>query len=333
MIKRLFYSLMPVRLQKTTRRCLLFMRLVRQSLYDIRRYVSSSVVYPIDDPVQLEAKITACSHVIEKGFTMPCTKETFGKQNVDILLAALQRYKSKGYSLENTQYRSAVTALKQYFEFHKGKNVDLSEIEKFLCSDNHHGQPAHSCFLKKTKDEIIQAAGQDFQTHAMNRYSIRNFDSTPVDIEILKDAVRIAQKSPSCCNRQCARVYIVETREKISAILDIQNGNRGFGDTIDKLLIIAANLSVFEGHKERNQAFIDGGMFAMSLLYALHYYGLGACALNWCVTKTEDVKLRKAINIQESHTILMMIGVGNLPEKVKLCRSQRKHYEDLISLR
>ena len=69
----------------------------------------------------------------------------------------------------------------------------------------------------------------------------------------------------------------------------------------------------------------------MSLLYAIHYYGLGSCALNWCVMNKENRKLRKAANIEYSHTVSMMIGVGHMPDKIKIPHSKRKPLEDIIT--
>ncbi len=99
-------------------------------------------------------------------------------------------------------------------------------------------------------------------------------------------------------------------------MLPLQGGNVGFGHLIKKLLIITADLCAFDGTHERNQGFIDGGMFAMSLLYSIQFHGLGACALNWARALETDLALRSEINIRESNVILMMIGVGHIPDIV-----------------
>ena len=47
------------------------------------------------------------------------------------------------------------------------------------------------------------------------------------------------------------------------------------------LLIIAMDLKAFVPAHERYQHWIDGGMFSMSIIYALHSLGLSSCCLNW----------------------------------------------------
>jgi hypothetical protein len=72
-------------------------------------------------------------------------------------------------------------------------------------------------------------------------------------------------------------VYSVSNDTAIEQVLALQNGNRGFGHLAKRVLIVSADLHAFIGPIERNKAFVDGGMFAMSLLYALHRLELGAC--------------------------------------------------------
>ena len=68
----------------------------------------------------------------------------------------------------------------------------------------------------------------------------------------------------------------------------------------------------------------------MSLVYALHSLGLGSCCLNWCVEKETDQKLRRITGIAESEAVIMMIGVGHLPEKLVVARSMRKSLETIL---
>ena len=155
------------------------------------------------------------------------------------------------------------------------------------------------------------------------RRSVRNYSPDPVSLSVIEEAVSLAQQSPSVCNRQGARVWWVLRREKIDEILTLQNGNRGFGHLAQALLIVTCELSVFEGSNERNQVFIDGGLFAMSLLYSLSHNGLGACPLNWCVDSNRDKDLHKLTNIPDAHQVVMLISVGHVPEEFSVAVSQR----------
>jgi hypothetical protein len=50
--------------------------------------------------------------------------------------------------------------------------------------------------------------------------------------------------------------------------LKLQGGIRGFGHLTNKLIVITSDTAVFLMMKD--QAFIDGGMYAMNVLYGLH---------------------------------------------------------------
>src|SRR3546814_1994141 len=73
--------------------------------------------------------------------------------------------------------------------------------------------------------------------------------------------------------------------EIIDRALSLQNGNRGFGHEIPCLLILCTDLSAFDTAGERYQHWIDGGMFSMSLVWALHALGYSSCCLNWSKTQ------------------------------------------------
>lgn len=77
------------------------------------------------------------------------------------------------------------------------------------------------------------------------------------------------------------------------------------------LLVITVNNSYLAGPEERNQGFIDGGMFSMSPIYALTYFGLALCALNAAFTKKSDKLIRNILNISVNENLSMFISVGH----------------------
>lgn len=76
------------------------------------------------------------------------------------------------------------------------------------------------------------------------------------------------------------------------------------------VIIVTSDLRYFTGTVERYQSWIDGGMFSMLLLLALHAKGLGAVALNWSVTNERDSALHEAMSLPEYERVIMLIGCG-----------------------
>ena len=166
-----------------------------------------------------------------------------------------------------------------------------------------------------------------------HRFSVRHFSEEPVGRELLHSALRMAQKSPSVCNRQSGRVYVFDNDELGSSVLACQNGNRGFGHTANKILVVTSELGSFLSAGERNQCWIDGGLFAMSLIYALHSLGLGVCCLNWSVEFERDEELRRVAGIRDSENVIMLLAVGHLPERFRVACSQRRPTEEVVTYR
>ena len=144
---------------------------------------------------------------------------------------------------------------------------------------------------------------------------------------LITEAVEMARKTPSVCNRQGQRVHVFEDGP---GALRWQPGNKGFGHLASRALVVTADLQAFSGPGERNQPFVDGGMFAMSLLYALHAKGLGACPLAWSMRPREDRAMRRALGIPDEEAVIMFISVGHLPETLAVAQSHRMPIEHFM---
>jgi len=169
-----------------------------------------------------------------------------------------------------------------------------------------------------------------FTELASTRKSVRMYSAEPPEKQVITSAVSIAIKTPSVCNRQPWRIHYFTNKSSVSSILDLQNGNRSFRDEIKALALVTVDLNSFFGPEERHQCFIDGGMFSMSFLYALHSMGLAACALNWAVNAITDIRIRTVSSIPKNEEIIMMIAIGNYQDEVKIPKSERYNSKDIL---
>ncbi|NND15982.1 MAG: nitroreductase [Eudoraea sp.] len=199
----------------------------------------------------------------------------------------------------------------------------LEEIP--LSSDEVHGAMDFSGNLYR------QGILADPETFFNSRHSLREYKDEIVQEDAVKRAIKLAMKTPSVCNRHAWHVYHTSDRETIDKALSYQNGNRPFGKKIPNLLIITTDLKAFFAGHEHYQHWIDGGLFSMSIMYALHSIGLASCPLNWAQKPKIDRGLRKAINIRSNHTVIMMMALGYPDENNKVCRSIRRPLDDIYS--
>ena len=110
----------------------------------------------------------------------------------------------------------------------------------------------------------------------------------------------------------------------------MQNGNTGFGINAPKILIITSKLNCFFHPSERRAPYIAGGMFSMSLLYALHSNHLASCCLNWDVSPDKDKKLKNILRIK-NEIVIMLIAVGHYKEEYNVAVSKKKCLDNVIN--
>jgi len=299
-------------------------------LYDYLRFSKYSIqnTFP-DDEIQLQSKIISLYHVVEKGLIMPKTRLGYGKDRITLLIKLLKIYKSKFNSISSIHYNSALKVLISYVNLHKKSKVDTTYIQDFL-NKNLSKNSITGGFYDLDLDVFNKKSKGNFFDLCQIRNSIRNFSDKEVSLEDIKAAIKIAQLSPSTCNRQSSRVYLIEDKSKIKKVLELQSGSRGFADKIDKLLMVSYDIKSYQGSGDRNTGYIDSSLFAMTLIYALTFKGIGTISLNWSKSKELDLKLRSIVNITKSHNVIFFIGLGYLNKTTKIAVSARHKTEDIL---
>lgn len=298
-------------------------------LHDYNRYINCSASKGFTDSTKLAGKIVVDYHAIEKGLTMPEVRLGFGKQKVISLIRNCEEYIAR-YGKDNIQLLHAVGVILEYRDLHIQDGYDLAP-EILTATERILGAfPEVMVASQKstTHDDYFKQSKSDFYSFSNSRSSVRNFDSRKeVPLEKILEALDLAKNTPSVCNRQSWRSYILTDMDKIEKILKIQGGNRGFGHLADKLIIITAELGVFAGVPERNQAFVDGGMYLMNALYALHYYRIAACPLNCCADLIKENKYREICHTKSSEVYISMIACGIPAEHFKIPASKRNELD------
>ena len=282
-----------------------------------------------NDRDNLEARMTFFYHAIEKGLSNPHFREGFGKKAINSLFVALREFDSKSYSRESLRYLTALSVLREYCNIHANR-PDITEkiydeLNAFSVPDKSYGGVVHY-----KKEDFIKNIKGDFLSIVQNRKSVRDYSDEKVDLNIVLEAIEIALKSPSVCNRQSWIVHLITSAIKIEKILEIQGGLTGNGENLANLILITVNNKCFLNAKERNQGYIDGGIFGMSLIYALTYKGLATCALNANLDMKREAILREFLNIGSKESLIMFISLGYYPSEFACPKSYRDSIKDKV---
>jgi len=303
--------------------------------YDIQRHFKHLNYLNKNKTIDgLKGLLSMNYHVIEKGLTMPEPRLGFGESQLFSLLKLLNEYYSKGLNPAENEFVWSVRILNEYLEFHKINNYQVSEtlineINKITYKCNILSSSAQ---LEFDKEKFFSMSNSSFDQFAISRHSIRNYSPKEISDDIILSCVRIAQNAPSSCNRQPIRVYAVKENSQIKKILELQSGNRGFGHLTNVLFIITSNLNLFQDFSERNEPALNAGMFSMTLLYALHFHGIGACSLNWSVSPERDKNLRNLMKIPDNEQIHLIISSGYPPKTFKVAASPRNDINYVLNI-
>jgi nitroreductase len=119
---------------------------------------------------------------------------------------------------------------------------------------------------------------------------------------------------------------LITNPDVISLFKKIHNGFARPDQYLSTLMVICFSKSSFDYPLERNQGYTDGGLFSMSIMYALTHLGLASCPLNANLSKIAEKKLRNAINLSDEFGLVMFIAVGHFQDKTIVPVSQRDPY-------
>lgn len=277
------------------------------------------------DARQYEAVITRWYHTVEKGLSYVNYRAGFGRDSILQMLATMENYVSDGFDVEAFFYKTALSALHQYIEKNHANGQEDKELEERI--NRLKGTPndkGGAFFAVPPSEEEVKNLG--YKDFALSRHSFRHFSNAPVDLKLVQEALTLAQHTPSACNRQGWKARVINDKSKIKSICDNQNGNRGFGQEFDMMILVTGDLRCFNRSREIFQVYIDGGMYAENILNALHYYHIASVPLSASLTEEQEKNVRLLVGMHEAEVPIMLIGIGNYPidEECLVAKSERK---------
>lgn len=262
-----------------------------------------------DDNEYLTARLTVLSHGLEKGMTFPKPRRPFGTRRIFDIHELINSADEAKLEIDTVDALSAAAAVEA---FNEGEGVDPVVSP----ASNWTGQPLDPA---------------EVEAFVRSRHSIRNFDlAAGISRETITEIVRLAGLTPSVCNRRSYRVHFYDEIAKIREILALQNGNRGFVESIPGVMIVTERRADFVGAGERNQRWVDGGLFSMSLVWLCHAFGVGSCFLNWSQTHAQTRKLRRVAGISEAEDVIVLIAVGRPAKGHHVARSPQRALRDIL---
>ncbi len=275
-------------------------------------------------------KIIIEAHTIEKGLSLHDPKLLFGKEKIRFVMKALSRY-DIGHS--PLPAHMSLGALEAYVNLHATAGLSdplLDEISGYL--------KAWEARLPKpwkggTRDYSFNGQPPGTLGHLMaSRSSIRTLRPTQLPHDQILEAISLAQLAPSQCNRQSSRVHAYQEPVRIKELLALQGGSRGFAESVGNLFVVSSDICAWGGPGQRNQAYVDGALFAMCLMFACRSMGWGACPLNLAIDHKTESAIRRAGGIPAGERLIMMIAFGEpIAPETRVAFSPRRHAAEIAT--
>ena len=241
------------------------------------------------DKVKLKCMLQKDLHRIEKGLSLKMARIPFGLDLDERVSNILNNSVAPQIDLE---YRRQAEAF-------------VHELELW----NQTGHRKTGIAISKVETPNFSKHRELFRTFFLSRRSIRDFSPELPPQEDIEEAIEWALNSPSVCNRQAWKVWLIKDPSKLHQVRNLQNGNAGFSN-LHTMLVIGVDRRMFTLGLERNQLWVDGGMFAMSLSWSLHSKNIGSCFLNWAESTQKTEALRRLLSVSEEYEFVTLCAIG-----------------------
>lgn len=300
---------------------------------DLKLFYNHSMVFKQNTFNKLESRIILHYHSIEKGFLHKDFKYRFGQTRV-LALVELLKSEEVVKNHKKSQISAAYLSMCKYYEKHEANNVSISDYYSYddYCYFKSLSSLNDEIIKRNTKTIFFDKNQSAFFDFSKSRMSTRSFTDEKIPIETIYEVIDLAKTAPSVCNRQPWKVYFTQNKEEVDNILEIQQGLKGYSEEISQLLILVTDRNYFYSIGERNQMYIDGGIFLMNLLYSLHYFKIAACPAHWGFTYIQDKKIQKLINLNKSEKVICLIPIGIPKEEFNTTLSLRRKNEEILKV-
>ena len=282
---------------------------------------------------QIEYKILLNIHSIEKGLAIG--NRFFGEKKIKALL-------QDTFTLNKTPnnswiYSLAVNTLDAYQKFLESSDytsqsiyLELDKSISQLKQESIYNPCVNSGVMRYPSSHFDLINVEQYRNLVLSRRSVRDFSDEKVGVEEIKEAVNIANFSPSACNRQMTSIFIASTEAK-KVLISKLKGISGFNTDAVSFAVITYDISAFDYEGERNQGYLNAGLFTMNLINALHCMSIGSCLLQWGNNRADTKLLKDIMNIPVQQNVVCVLAFGRYKRETYIPCSERKNVETILN--
>lgn len=140
---------------------------------------------------------------------------------------------------------------------------------------------------------------------AKERYSVRSFDSRPVEQEKIDLILEAAKVAPSAVNRQCPHIYVIRSAEALEKV--VPTTRYSFGAPLNFLICYDKNQQWVNRYAPGyTSGDVDASIVVTHMMLEAWELGLGTC---W-VGSFKPAEISEAFNLPENMVPVAMLPTG-----------------------
>lgn len=299
-----------------------------QDLWLFLRYNGHSPLEPTMR--RLSHKTVIEAHTVEKGLTVPAPKPHFGGAKIAAMLDMNAGWTPPAGELSRSMLVGALRDYRAAFANTPPPDANLAaRIDAFVAA--HDAQDARG----GVRHGLQHPAAENPAALAFleNRFAAREFADRALSDDELDAVARLAQRAPSQCNRQSVRLHVYRDRALISRLLELQGGARGFAENVPTLFVVTSEITAWGGAQQRNQPYVDGGLYAMMLMLGLDAKGFLSCPMNLAITHRTERAIKAEAGIPTRERLVVMVAAGPPPDHpIRAAQSPRWDIGEVLTV-
>ena len=144
----------------------------------------------------------------------------------------------------------------------------------------------------------------DFIKLCKNRYSVRKFSDKKVEEEKINIILSSAQVSPTACNKQPQKIYVLQSPEALEKLQKCKTSH--FGETLAFIIIVDKTKCWVREYDDQSSSYVDGSIVTTHMMLAAHDIGIGS---TWIMHFIPDA-VRSEFSIPENEEIISILVMG-----------------------
>ncbi|MEO9327001.1 nitroreductase family protein [Gordonia sp. B21] len=288
------------------------------------------------DPEHEQYRIMILSHSLEKGLSYRNARP-FGRAKAADLLVFLEEASPE--TRVSSSYSIGIEVLRSWTEFMTscGQDGQASPIRGRLEALLEESSP-WECDFRAGVATPSQLDAESWKTLAFDafvrgRHSIRRFSNEPVSDDDLRLCIELAMRSPSACNRQMVGLRVFDDPTSKELLYRTLHGTGGVDFDTCRMAVVTFDARSLDFYGERNQGYLNAGLFAMTLVYAMQWKGIGSCLLQFGNTFAEERALATGLGLRPGERIAVGLAFGVPEPDGVVPASVRRDLSEVFSVR